>query len=127
LSYVELLVTFGEGEVRRTKKVYSLVIDYKSLCNCIIERPALAELGAVSSSTHLKMKYHSNNNIATTLHADIEDAHGCFLKANKSQSSVYIPKTPFKGKVIREKIKRLMRATLKLILLILTQGSTRWS
>ena len=86
-GYVKLLVTFGEGDRAKTIKIPFLVIDCSSLYNCIIGRTGLAQLGATCSTAHLKLKYHADNNIITTLHGDIEVARRCFLHANKLHSS----------------------------------------
>jgi hypothetical protein len=61
--YVELLVTFGEGEAKKTIKIPFLVIDCPSLYNCIIGRTGLAQLGAACSTAHLKLKYHAKDGI----------------------------------------------------------------
>jgi hypothetical protein len=87
-GYVELLVTFGEEEAKKTIKVPFLVIDCQSLYNCIIGRTGLAQLGAACSTVHLKLKYHTKDGIIASLNGDIEAARRCFLQANKSQSSV---------------------------------------
>ena len=58
------MVTFGEGEAKKTITVPFLVIDCPSLYNCIIGRTRLAQLGA---------------------------AKRWFIQANKSQSSVSQP------------------------------------
>ena len=56
MGYVELLVTFGEKEAKKTIKIPFLVIDCPSLYNCIIGRTGLAQLGAACSTAHLKLK-----------------------------------------------------------------------
>ena len=73
-GYVELIVTFGAAETARSIKVQFLVIDCPSLYQCIFGRPTLAELIAVPSTVHLKMKYYTSNGLVATLHGDIEAA-----------------------------------------------------
>jgi len=87
-GYVELLVTFGDKEAKKTIKIPFLVIDCPSLYNCIIGRSGLAQLGVACSSTHLKLKYHAKDGIIASINGDIKDARRCFLPANKSQNSV---------------------------------------
>jgi len=87
-GYVELLVTFGEKETKKTIKIPFMVIDCPSLYNCIIGRTGLAQLGVVCSTAHMKLKYHAKEDVITSLNGDIEDAKRCFLQANKTQSSV---------------------------------------
>jgi len=97
-SYIQLLVTFGEGEAKKTITVPFLVIDCPSLYNCIIGRTRLAQLGAACSTAHLKLKYHAKDGIIASLNRDIKAAKRCFLQANKSQSSVSQPSKPAEDK-----------------------------
>jgi hypothetical protein len=97
-GYVELLGTFGEKEAEKTIKIPFLVIDDPSLYNCIIGRTGLAQLGAVCSTAHLKLKYHANDGIIASLNGDIEAARRCFLQANKSQNSVSQSSKSFEDK-----------------------------
>ncbi|MCI46537.1 hypothetical protein A2U01_0067777, partial [Trifolium medium] len=60
-GYVDLIVTFGEEETMKSVKVQFMVVDCPSLYNCIIGRTTLAELYAVSSTIHLKMKYYTKD------------------------------------------------------------------
>jgi hypothetical protein len=90
-GYVNFMATFYQGEARRTMRVQFLVIDCKSLYNCIIRRATLAELGTTSSTANIKMTNHGKDDTIATLHA------------NKNHRSVCLPKTP-----PREKRKRLL-------------------
>ncbi|GAU44580.1 hypothetical protein TSUD_136270 [Trifolium subterraneum] len=49
----------GEDKATKSVKVKFLVVDCPSLYNCIIGRPTLAELFAVSSTIHLKLKNYT--------------------------------------------------------------------
>ncbi|GAU50359.1 hypothetical protein TSUD_409320 [Trifolium subterraneum] len=60
-GYVDLIVTFGENKAMKSVKVKFLVVDCPSLYNYIIGRPTLAELFAVSSTIHLKLKYYTKD------------------------------------------------------------------
>ncbi|GAU25742.1 hypothetical protein TSUD_216730 [Trifolium subterraneum] len=73
-GYVDLIVTFGENKAMKSVKVKFLVVDCPSLHNCIIGRPTLAELFAVSSTIHLKLKYYTKDGQVTTINGDIEAA-----------------------------------------------------
>jgi hypothetical protein len=66
-GYVELLVTLGEKEAKKTIKIPFLVIDFPSLHNCIIGRTVLAQLRAACSTAHLKLKYHAKDDIIASL------------------------------------------------------------
>jgi len=97
-GYIQLLVTFGEGEAKKTITVPFMVIDCPSLYNCIIRRTGLAQLGAACSTSHMKLKYHAKDGIIASLNGDIEAAKICVLQENKSQSSVSQP-----GKLAEDK------------------------
>ncbi|GAU49214.1 hypothetical protein TSUD_369830 [Trifolium subterraneum] len=91
-GYVDLIVTFGENKAMKSVKVKFLVVDCPSLYNCIIGRPTLAELFAVSSTIHLKLKYYTKDGQFATINGDIEAARRCFEAASKNLNSVVTPK-----------------------------------
>ncbi|GAU39181.1 hypothetical protein TSUD_372810 [Trifolium subterraneum] len=91
-GYVDLIVTFGENKAMKSIKVKFLVVDCSSLYNCIIGRPTLAELFAMSSTIHLKMKYYTKDEQVATINRDIEAARRCFEAASKNLNSVVTPK-----------------------------------
>ncbi|GAU45421.1 hypothetical protein TSUD_182900 [Trifolium subterraneum] len=91
-GYVDLIVTFDENKAMKSVKVKFLVFDCPSLYNCIIGRPTLAELFAVSSTIHLKLKYYTKDGQVATINGDIEAARRCFEAASKNLNSVVTPK-----------------------------------
>ncbi|GAU35488.1 hypothetical protein TSUD_384430 [Trifolium subterraneum] len=91
-GYVDLIVTFGENKAMKSVKVKFLVVDCPSLYNCLIGRPTLAELFAVSSTIHLKLKYYTKDGQVATINGDIEAARRCFEAASKNLNSVVTPK-----------------------------------
>ncbi|GAU42123.1 hypothetical protein TSUD_350970 [Trifolium subterraneum] len=91
-GYVDLIVIFGENKAMKSVKVKFLVVDCPSLYNCIIGRPTLAELFAVSSTIHLKLKYYTKDGQVATINGDIEVARRCFEAASKNLNSVVTPK-----------------------------------
>ncbi|GAU48076.1 hypothetical protein TSUD_81360 [Trifolium subterraneum] len=91
-GYVDPIVTFGENKATKSVKVKFLVVDCPSLYNCIIGRPTLAELFAVSSTIHLKLKYYTKDGQVATINGDIEAARRCFEAASKNLNSVVTPK-----------------------------------
>ncbi|GAU45301.1 hypothetical protein TSUD_327590 [Trifolium subterraneum] len=91
-GYVDLIVTFGENKAMMSVKVKFLVVDCPSLYNCIIGRPTLAELFAVSSTIHLKLKYYTKDGQVATINGDIEAARRCFEAASKNLNFVVTPK-----------------------------------
>jgi len=48
-----------------------------SVYNCILGRPTLAALDAITSTVHMKMKYHGDNEEVVTIHADLSSANKC--------------------------------------------------
>ncbi|GAU42637.1 hypothetical protein TSUD_398420 [Trifolium subterraneum] len=84
-GYVDLIVTVGENKAMKSVKIKFLVVDCPSLYNCIVGRPTLAELFAVSSTIHLKLKYYTKDGQVTTINGDIE-------AASKNLNSVVTPK-----------------------------------
>ncbi|GAU39237.1 hypothetical protein TSUD_396840 [Trifolium subterraneum] len=91
-GYVDLIVTFGENKAMKSVKIKFLVVDCPSLYNCIIGRPTLAELFAVSSTIHLKLKYYTKDGRVATINGDIEAARRCFEATSKNLNSVVTPK-----------------------------------
>ncbi|GAU38519.1 hypothetical protein TSUD_148000 [Trifolium subterraneum] len=71
-GYVDLIVIFGQNETAKSIKV----------------KTAIADLPAVASTAHLKMKYYINKGHVATLHGDIEATMRCFNAAYKGQSYI---------------------------------------
>ncbi|MCI74537.1 hypothetical protein A2U01_0095801, partial [Trifolium medium] len=60
--------------------------------NCIIGRTTLAELFAVSSTIHLKMKYYTKDGQVATVNGDIAATRRRFEAATKNLNTVVTPK-----------------------------------
>ncbi|CAJ2646924.1 unnamed protein product [Trifolium pratense] len=69
---------------------------------CIIGRTAIADLIAVPSTAHLKMKYYTHKGQIATLHGDIEAARRCFDAASKGNNFVGKAPEPKKPKPFPE-------------------------
>ncbi|CAJ2654489.1 unnamed protein product [Trifolium pratense] len=91
-GYVDLIVTFGSEETAKSIRVKFLVVDCPCLYQCIIGRTTIADLIAVPSTAHLKMKYYTHKGQVATLHGDIEAARRCFDAATKGNN--FIGKAP---------------------------------
>ncbi|KAK2409752.1 hypothetical protein QL285_045156 [Trifolium repens] len=91
-GYTDLIVTFGEGEATKSINVQFLVVECPSLYNCIIGRTTLADLFAVSSTIHLKMKYYTVDRKVATLNGDIAAARRCSDAAAKNMNTLATPK-----------------------------------
>ncbi|XP_058765791.1 uncharacterized protein LOC131639306 [Vicia villosa] len=87
-GFVELIVSIGSAETARAIKVQFLVIDCPPIYQCILRRPTLAELIAVPSTVHLKLKYYTAKGQVATLNGDIEAARRCFEASAKGLSSI---------------------------------------
>ncbi|XP_058780878.1 uncharacterized protein LOC131654974 [Vicia villosa] len=84
----ELIVSIGSVETTRVVKVQFLVIDCPSIYQCILGCPTLAELIAVPSTVHLKLKYYTAKGHVATLNGDIEAARRCFEASAKGLRSI---------------------------------------
>ncbi|KAK2402269.1 hypothetical protein QL285_051805 [Trifolium repens] len=87
-GYTDLIVTFGEGEATKSINVQFLVVECPSLYKCILGRTTLADLFAVSSTIHLKLKYYTVDGKVATLNADIAAARRCFDATAKNMSTL---------------------------------------
>ena len=91
LGLLDLMVTFGTYPKSKTVKTQFLVLPCDYDYNCIIGRPTLAALGAVTSTVHLKMRFHLDDGEVATISADMEAVKRCFeinlkrIKANKGK------------------------------------------
>ncbi|XP_058764885.1 uncharacterized protein LOC131638342 [Vicia villosa] len=90
-GFLELIVSIGSAETTRAVKVQFLVIDYPSTYQCFLGRPTLAELIAVPSTVHLKLKYYTTKGQVATLNGDIEAAKRCFEASAKGLSTIKTP------------------------------------
>ncbi|MCI51623.1 hypothetical protein A2U01_0072867, partial [Trifolium medium] len=59
-------------------------------------RTAIADLLAVPSTAHLKLKYYTNKGHVATLHGDFEAARRCFDAATKGLSCIGQSPSPSK-------------------------------
>src|SRR3954469_4793692 len=90
-GFVELIVSIGSAETTRVVKVQFLVIDCPSIYQCILGCPTLAELIAVPSTVHLKLKYYTIKGQVATINGDIEAAKRCFEASSKGLCTLKTP------------------------------------
>jgi len=76
-GYVTLSVMFGEEMDERTVETPFLAVMVVSIYNCILGRPTLVVLDAVTSTVQLKTKYHYRNEHMATVYADLKAAGRC--------------------------------------------------
>lgn len=74
-----------------------MVIDCKSLYNCISSRPTLAELTVVPSIIHLKIKFYTKKGGVATVNANIEANRRVFYSSVKGYESIIPNKKPRVG------------------------------
>ena len=106
-GYVKLGVTFIEEMDEQIVKASFLVILVISIYNCVLGRPTLAVLDAVTSTDHLKMKYHNKSGDVATIHADLKGAKMCHkawgkLPAPQSVSILWNQKYPSNALLLTE-------------------------
>lgn len=59
-GWVDIIVSLGEGEEKRSANIYFLVVPCESVFKGFLGRPFIATLDMVASPVHLKIKYHDN-------------------------------------------------------------------
>lgn len=74
-GYVEFKFSFGEGDNKCSVESLFMVILCKSIYNCILGRPTIASLYVVTSTVHLKMRYHNNKGEVITIHGELGGAN----------------------------------------------------
>nr|KYP43650.1 hypothetical protein KK1_034878 [Cajanus cajan] len=88
-GYVDLETTFGQGAQMKTVVVRYLVVNAQSSYSILIGRPTLNKLGAVVSTSHLKVKYSLPNSTVGTLRVDQEVARKCYGDSLKARRRLY--------------------------------------
>nr|KYP52865.1 hypothetical protein KK1_025251 [Cajanus cajan] len=88
-GYTDLETTFGQGAQMKTVVVRYLVVNAQSSYSILIGRPTLNKLGAVVSTSHLKVKYPLPNGTVGTLRVDQEVARKCYGDSLKARRRLY--------------------------------------
>jgi len=65
-----------------------------SIYNYILGHPTLVALDAVTSTVHLKMKYHGENGEVITTRADLDSTNRCYKAFQKLEFSYILKTTP---------------------------------
>lgn len=76
-GYVKQEVTFGEGAGEQMVEISFLVVPLVFVYNCILGHPTLAALDIVTSTIHLRVKYHGLMGDMITIQADIDNGRMC--------------------------------------------------
>ncbi|XP_020235769.1 uncharacterized protein LOC109815456 [Cajanus cajan] len=88
-GYADLETNFGEGVQMKTVVVRYLVVNAQSSYSILIGRPTLNKLGAVVSTSHLKVKYPLPNGTVGVLRVDQEVARKCYGDSLKARRRLY--------------------------------------
>jgi len=89
-GYLELRMTFTDGEASRTESIRYLVVNTHSAYNILLGRPALNRINAVSSTRHMKMKLPDLSGKVIVIKSDQEEARKCYENSLKSKKSVFM-------------------------------------
>jgi hypothetical protein len=85
MGAIELLVMAGTSPQQKTIMVKFLVVDGRSAYNVILGRPALNELGAITSTPHLCMKFPTDSGVRV-VRGDQKSACVCYNATLKAES-----------------------------------------
>jgi hypothetical protein len=85
MGAIELPVMAGTSPRQKTIMVKFLVVDGRSAYNVILGRPALNDLGAITSTTHLCMKFPTDSRVGV-VRRDQKSARMCYNATLKDGS-----------------------------------------
>jgi len=77
-GYLELRTTFTDGTASCTESIRYLVVNASSAYNMLLGRPMLNRLGAVPSTSHMKMKLPDLTGKVITIKSDQNEAKRCY-------------------------------------------------
>ena len=69
-GYLKLRTTFYDNIAAMTITVRYIVVNASSAYNLLLGQPSLNRLGAIASTTHMKMKLHSPEGAVVTIKSD---------------------------------------------------------
>ena len=88
-GYVELRTTFSDESTARSITIKYIVVNASSAYNLLLGRPSLNRLGAVASTTHMKMKLPSTEGKVITMKTDQKMARKCYESSLKNRRGTY--------------------------------------
>jgi len=89
-GYLELRITFIDGEASRTESIRYLVVNANSAYNILLGRRALNRLNAVASTRHMKMKVPDLSGKVIVIKSDQEEARKCYENSLKTKRGVFM-------------------------------------
>jgi len=91
-GHVDLRTTFSNEHVAKTIVIRYLVVNAPSSYNLLLGRPSLNKLGAVVSTTHMKMKFPTEGKIVT-MEVDQEIARKCYENSLRTRRTYALAQT----------------------------------
>ena len=88
-GYVELRMTFSEESAARTITTGYIVVNAYSAYNLLLGRPSLKRLGAVASTTYMKMKLPAPEGGVITIMSDKKMTKKCNESSLKNRRGTY--------------------------------------
>ena len=88
-GYVELRITFSYENPATTITIKYIVVNISSAYYLLLGRPSLNRLGAVASTTHMKMKLPSSEGGIITIKVDQKMARKCYESNLKNHMGIY--------------------------------------
>jgi len=89
-GYVDLRTTFADESATRTIIVKYIFINTPFVYNLLLGRPSLNRLGAVASTTHMKMKLPSSEGRVIMIKSDHKMARKCYESSLKNRRGSYV-------------------------------------
>ncbi|XP_015934202.1 uncharacterized protein LOC107460361 [Arachis duranensis] len=77
-GYVWLRTTLGESPNSKTLDIQFLVVDCANPYNVILGRPSFNSFRVIISTIHVCVKFLVQDNVITTVHADLKEARQCY-------------------------------------------------
>jgi len=88
-GHIKLRTTFTDGITSRTANIRYLVVNAPSAYNILLGRPGLNRIGAIASTTHMKMKLPSLDGTVITVKSDQKEAKRCYENSLKTKRGVF--------------------------------------
>ncbi|XP_027905968.1 uncharacterized protein LOC114165580 [Vigna unguiculata] len=91
-GHVDLRTTFSDENAAKTIVIRYLVVNAPSSYNLLLGRPSLNKLGAVISTSHMKMKFPTEGKIVT-MKVDQEIARKCYENSLRTRRTYALAQT----------------------------------
>jgi len=103
-GHVDLRTTFSDDQAAKTIVIRYLVVNAPSSYNLLLGRPSLNKLGAVVSTSHMKMKFPTEGKVVT-MKVDQEVARKCYENSLRTRRTYTLAQAaPVHGETKQEEI-----------------------